>query len=172
LNMTILVAMTAARVIGRDKQLPWHIPEELDLFRRLTTGGTLIMGRRTFQAIGRPLPGRRNIVVSRTLPPTEGIEVCRNFPQALRLAAGDQEVFAIGGRQIFSEALPLADHLRISWLHQDYAGDVFFPHLDLDAWRVLTRDEDAEFTHVLYRRRFGKGIQVAGSASFFNLTMS
>jgi dihydrofolate reductase len=156
--MTVLVAMTAARVIGRDQQLPWHIPEELALFRRLTMGATLIMGRRTFQSIGRPLPGRRNIVVSRTLPPTEGIEICSNFPQALRLAAGDQKVFAIGGRQIFSEALPITDYLRVSWLHQEYAGDVFFPHLDLDDWRVLTRDEGPEFTHVLYGRKPGKKV--------------
>lgn len=158
MSMTVLVAMTAARVIGRDNQLPWHIPEELALFRRLTMGGTLIMGRRTFQAIGHPLAGRRNIVVSRTLPPTKGIEICGNFPQALRLAAGDREVFVIGGRQIFSEALPLADYLRISWLHQDYAGDIFFPYFDQDAWRVLMRDEGQEFTHVLYRRKPGKHI--------------
>jgi dihydrofolate reductase len=161
LSLTVLVAMTTARVIGRDQQLPWHIPEELALFRRLTMGSTLIMGRRTFQAIGRPLPGRRNIVVSRTLPPTEGIELCHNFPQALRLAAGDPEVFAIGGRQIFSEALPVADHLRISWLHQDFAGDVFFPYIDLDAWRVLAREEDQEFTHIRYRRKSAPLIQAA-----------
>jgi dihydrofolate reductase len=158
LSMTVLVAMTAARVIGRDKELPWHIPEELALFRRLTMGGTLIMGRRTFEAIGRPLPGRRNIVLSRTLPPTAEIEICGNFPQALRLAAGDQEVFAIGGRQVFSEALPVADRLRISWLHQEYDGDIFFPHLDQDAWRILAREEYQEFTHILYRRKSGKYI--------------
>jgi dihydrofolate reductase len=153
LSLTVLAAMTSARVIGRNNQLPWHIPEELSLFRRLTMGSTLIMGRRTFQAIGRPLPGRRNIVVSRNLPPTAGIEICDNFLQALRLAVGDQEVFVIGGRRIFSEALPLADYLRISWLHQDYEGDVYFPHLDQDAWRVLERQEADEFTHLLYRRQ-------------------
>jgi dihydrofolate reductase len=156
LSMTVLAAMTTARVICRNNQLPWHIPEELALFRRVTMGGTLIMGRRTFEAIGRPLTGRRNIVVSRTLPPTDGVEICDNFLQALRLAAGDREVFVIGGRQIFSEALPLADYLRISWLHRDYEGDVFFPHLDQDAWRVLARDEAEEFTHVLYRRKPGR----------------
>jgi dihydrofolate reductase len=158
LSMTVLAAMTGARVIGRNNRLPWHIPEELALFRRLTMGGTLIMGRRTFQAIGRPLPGRRNIVLSRTLPPTDGIEICGNFPQALRLAAGDREVFAIGGRQIFSEALPLAEYLRISWLHQDYAGDAYFPPFAQAAWRVLMREEHREFTHLLYRRRLGRWI--------------
>jgi dihydrofolate reductase len=156
MSMTVLAAMTASRVIGRDNQLPWHIPEELDLFRRLTIGGTLIMGRRTFEAIGRPLPGRRNIVVSRTLIPTTGIEICTSFVQALRQTAGEKEVFAIGGRQIFAEALPLADYLRISWLHQEYAGDVFFPHLAEETWRVQSREEFAEFTHILYRRKLGQ----------------
>lgn len=154
--MTVLAAMTSARVIGRNNRLPWHIPEELALFRRLTMGSTLIMGRRTFAAIGRPLSGRRNIVVSRTLPTTAGIEICDSFLRALRLAAGDQEIFVIGGRRIFSEALPLADYLRISWLHQDYEGDVFFPHLDQAAWRVLAREEAEEFTHLLYRRNPGR----------------
>ncbi len=144
--------MTEARVIGRDNQTPWHIPEELRLFRELTIGQTVVMGRRTFESIGRPLPQRRNLVLSRSLPPTPGVEICRTFAEAVELAAG-QNLFFIGGRSIFAEALPIADSLRISWIFGDYPGDVLFPALCLGDWQEVEVIEYPQFRHALYCRK-------------------
>lgn len=154
----ILVAMTERRVIGREGRIPWHIPEELRLFRELTVGQTVVMGRRTFESIGRPLPDRRNIVLSSTLPPTPGIVVCSTLRKALAEgAAYGRKIFIIGGRQVYAEALPIADLLRISWIEGDYPGDVFFPPFDLGEWEEVHSQEYPEFRHVLYgRRRAGR----------------
>lgn len=153
-GVIIVVAMTKSRVIGHQGNLPWHIPSDLQLFKELTSGHTLIMGRKTFLSIGRPLPDRRNLVVSRNLPATPGVEICRSFPEALRLAASDgKKVFVIGGAAIYRQALPLASALVISWIRQDCAGDTRFPEFDLSAWSVETIDEYPEFTRVWYKKR-------------------
>lgn len=150
----ILVAMTRDRVIGREGRIPWNIPEELRLFRELTSGHSVVMGRRTFESIGRPLPERRNIVISSTLPPTPGIIVCSSLRKALAEgAAFGRKIFLIGGHQVFAESLPLADLLRISWIDGDYAGDVLFPPFDLSQWEEIHSQEYSGFRHVLYGRR-------------------
>jgi dihydrofolate reductase len=150
----IIVAMTAERVIGRGGTIPWHIGEELALFRRLTMGHSLIMGRRTFQSIGRPLPGRLNIVVSRTLPPSAGLVVCSDLAGALRRAQHEERtIFFIGGREIYRQALPLADGLSVSWIKRNYAGDCLFPEYDESRWLAVAEQDYEEFRHVLYRRR-------------------
>lgn len=150
----VLVAMTEKRVIGREGRIPWHLPEELRLFRDLTVGHTVVMGRRTFESIGRPLPDRRNIVVSTTLPATPGVIVCLTLRKALAEgAAHGKKIFIIGGRQVFAEGLPVADLLRISWIREDYPGDVFFPPFDLRQWEEVRSQEYPEFRHVLYGRR-------------------
>ena len=149
----ILVAMTADRVIGAGNRIPWNIPEELSLFRDLTVGHSVVMGRKTFESIGHPLPDRRNIVVSQTLPSTPGIVVCASFRKALAEAAAfGKKIFIIGGRQVYSEALPVAGLLRISWIEQPYSGDVYFPPFDLGEWEELHSREYTGFRHVLYRR--------------------
>lgn len=148
----ILVAMTRDRVIGRGGAMPWHLPAELRFFRELTVGHPVVMGRRTYEAIGRPLPQRRNLVLSRTLPPAPGIEVCRDFPEALARLVGAAKVFFIGGREIFEEALPVADVLRISWIERKYPGDVFFPDVDWNAWQAVEENAYPQFRHVVYRR--------------------
>ena len=108
LNMIILVAMTDDRIIGRQGELPWDIPEDLALFRRLTVGHTLVMGRKTFESIGRPLPQRTNIVISRSMPPMEGVIVCPDFSSAVeRACQGGGKVYFIGGREIYRQALAL-----------------------------------------------------------------
>ena len=149
----ILVAMTEERLIGRGGALPWHLPAELRLFRQLTLGHPLIMGRHTFEAIGRPLPGRRNLVVSRTLAPAAGIEVCRRFEEALARAEEAERVFLIGGRGIFAAALPVADTLRISWVRGRYEGDVYFPEYDPGEWEMVEQHDEGEFRHVVSRRK-------------------
>ena len=149
----IIVAMTRSGVIGREGGLPWHIPEDLQLFRRLTMGGTLIMGRRTHEAIGRPLPGRINLVLSRTLPPVPEIEICRRFEDALRKAdALGRPIYFIGGAEVFARALPLVDELHVSWIREDYPGDVRFPAFRPEEWEEVEREEHAEFEYVRYRR--------------------
>jgi dihydrofolate reductase len=148
----ILAAMTEAQIIGRHGAIPWHLPEELQLFRQLTVGHTLIMGRRTFESIGRPLPNRRNLVVSRSLRPVSGIEICRSFAEAMRRAGGDDDLFFIGGRSIYVQALPIADFLRISWIFGSYPGDAFFPPWRRECWEAAEIREFPTFRHILYRR--------------------
>jgi len=152
-ELTIVVAMTKKQVIGHKGRLPWYIAEDLRLFKELTSGQTLIMGRQTFLSIGRPLPDRRNLVVSRSLPAMPGIEVCRSFADALRRAAADgKKVFAIGGAEVYRQALPLASSLVISWVRGDYTGDTYFPDFDLTAWSVETIEEYPEFSRVWYKK--------------------
>jgi dihydrofolate reductase len=149
----ILVAMTGDRVIGRGNTIPWHLPAELRLFRELTLGHPVIMGRRTFESIGRPLPGRRNLVVSRTLPPApDEVEVCRSLDEALQRAAPARKVFFIGGAEIYRQALPLADTLRISWIAGRYEGDVLFPEFAPAEWEAVEETAFADFRHAVYRR--------------------
>jgi len=150
----ILVAMTKDRVIGREGRIPWHISEELRLFRDLTVGHAVLMGRRTFESIGHPLPGRLNIVLSRTLEPTPGVVVCAGLREGL--AEGDArggKTFIIGGRQVYEEALPIADTLRISWIPGHYAGDVYFPPFSLSDWEEIGSLDYPGFRHASYRRR-------------------
>ena len=149
----LCAAMTRRLVIGDRGRLPWHIPEELRLFRTLTWGHSLIMGRATFSAIGRPLPGRRNVVLSRSLASTPGILVCTSLEEALEVAArGMRRVFFIGGADIYRLALPRVDTLRISWIRGDFPGDTQFPTFDPRSWQVAEATEHPGFRHVVYRR--------------------
>jgi dihydrofolate reductase len=151
----IIVAMTESRLIGRKGAIPWQIPEELRLFRDLTIGHTLIMGRRTFQAIGGPLPGRRNIVVSRSLPPAPGVEIRPDLETALALAeqGGETKIFFIGGAEIYEAALSLADILHISWIRAEYEGDTWFPPFSEAEWIVDREQDYGLYRHVVYYRR-------------------
>ncbi len=119
-------AQSANGVIGRDGTLPWHLPEDLKLFRSLTTGTTVLMGRRTWESLPprfRPLPGRRNLVLSRT--PQEGVETFPDLPQALAAVAGD--VWVIGGAAVYRAALPLADRIVVTEVQESFDGDTFAP---------------------------------------------
>lgn len=149
----IVVAMTAEGVIGTGTGLPWHLPAELQHFRTLTWGGTLILGRRTFAGIGRPLPGRRMLVVSSTLPPRAGITVCADFAGAVALALDDAApIFYIGGRSIYRQALSRAELLLVSWIHARHPGTVRFPDWDREHWREEGCDTYPDFTFCRYRR--------------------
>lgn len=153
-QLAIIVAMTKDRVIGSGQALPWRLPEDLQLFKRITAGGTLIMGRKTHAAIGRPLPGRHNIVLSRTTRSLPGVQVCDSFMAGLSAAAQrGRPVYVIGGADIYRKALPLAAELHISWVEQDCAGDVVFPELDLTGWACCAEEDFPGFHYVRYRRR-------------------
>lgn len=150
----IIVAMTADGVIGDAGRLPWHDPEELQLFRRLTLGTTLIMGRRTYAAIGRPLPERHNIVISSTQPEQPGLIVVPDFASALHQAGQiGRPVFFIGGAQVYRMALAIAGHLHISWIVGDYPGDTRFPAFDRAAWVSCAEEQHAGFRYIHYRRK-------------------
>ncbi|AMV71662.1 dihydrofolate reductase [Desulfuromonas carbonis] len=150
----LCAAMTRRRVIGDCGRLPWHLPEELDLFRTLTWGHSLIMGRKTFEAIGRPLPGRRNVVLSRSLTSTPGVLVCHRMEEAVALAAeGMRRLFFIGGADLYRQALSRVDTLHISWVRADYPGDTYFPDFERGVWQVVQVTEHRHFRHVIYRRR-------------------
>ena len=149
----ILVAMTREGLIGAGNRIPWKVPQELKLFRRLTLGGTVVMGRKTFESLGRPLDQRRNIVVSTTLSETPGITLCRDFPSAVAAAAQiGGKVYYIGGREIYRLALERAELLRISWISGSYAGDRYFPDFDRNRWRLATSKDYVVFVHECHLR--------------------
>jgi dihydrofolate reductase len=140
-RITLIVARARNGVIGLRGGLPWRLPEDLAFFRRTTMGHPIVMGRRTWESIGRPLPGRRNIVVSRQ-PRFEapGAEVAASLDAALARCAGSPEVFVIGGAQLYREALPRAQRLIVTEIDADFDGDTHFPPPDPAQWRETARE--------------------------------
>ena len=141
--LSAIWAMTHNRVIGKDGDLPWRLPDDQRFFRRTTLGKPIIMGRKTFDEIGRPLPKRRNIVLSRRGLDVEGVEVARDLESALAMARSDapEETFIIGGAQIYALALPMLDRLYMTLIDTELEGDTWFPEFDLAGWREVQRTE-------------------------------
>jgi dihydrofolate reductase len=138
-KLSLIVAIADNGVIGKDGQLPWRIPEDLRFFKNTTMGHAIIMGRKTYAEVGKPLPGRRNIVVSRTADKYEGAEIARTFEEAVELARKtDEEPFVIGGSTIFHAALPVATRIFLTEVHREPEGDTYF-HLDRGGWRETAR---------------------------------
>ena len=153
--LAIIVAMTRSGVIGRGGGLPWDLPADRQLFRRLTEGNTVIMGRSTFESLSGPLPHRHNIVLSRKPRHYAGVTVCRGFLEAIALGWQlGRPIFVIGGVELYRRALPLADTLHISWVEGDFTGDRCFPPFDLAAWEVVESIDHPGFEYVVYRRCF------------------
>jgi dihydrofolate reductase len=151
--ISMIAAMTADRVLGNENQLPWHVPADQKNFKKVTTGHVVVMGRKTFDSMGRPLPKRRNIVVSRSMKAKENVEVYGNIETALE-RAGEQgdDVFIIGGAQIYEQCLAYADTMHLSYINGSYPGDAFFPEFEESDWEVI-EDEDYEaYTYRVYRR--------------------
>jgi dihydrofolate reductase len=150
----IIVAMSRNRVIGRDGGLPWHIPEDLKHFKRITTGHAIIMGRRTHESIGRPLPNRRNLVVSRREGlRVEGCEVFGSLDEAIaRARETDAEPIVIGGAEIYAQALPRATRIHLTLVDRDVEGDVKFPEFDRSAWREIDRRDGDGVTWLTLER--------------------
>jgi dihydrofolate reductase len=151
-RITLLVAYSANRVIGKDGKLPWHLPEDLKRFKQLTMGHHIVMGRKTWESIGRLLPGRHHIIVSRRPGyRVEGAEVVHSLDAAIAAARGDDEIFVIGGGEIFALAMPLADRVLATEIERDYEGDVRFPELQGTAWRETAREEGVAESGLPYR---------------------
>jgi dihydrofolate reductase len=135
-RVALVVAMSDNGVIGRQGGLPWHLPDDLKYFKVVTFGKPVLMGRRTLNSIGEPLPGRRNLVLSRMDPGSvAGVEYVRSIEQALALAAGAAELCVIGGAEVFALAMPLATRIYLTRVHAVVAGDVYFPLRDFSGWR-------------------------------------
>lgn len=146
--LSYVVAMAQNGVIGRNNDLPWRLPKDLAYFKRVTMGYPIIMGRKTFDSIGRPLPGRCNIVVTRQAEwRAEGVEVVNSLDQALELArdkaqAADlDQVMLIGGATLFEQAMPWVQRLYLTEVHADVEGDVYFPDFDRDIWCESERED-------------------------------
>lgn len=140
--VSLIAAMSTNRVIGRDGGLPWRLPEDLKHFKRLTVDHTVVMGRKTFDEIKRPLTNRRNVVITRRADfQPAGVHVVASLDEALALAAGEDEVFVIGGGEIYRLALPRADRLYLTVVHAEVEGDTYFPAFEEDGW-VLESESD------------------------------
>jgi dihydrofolate reductase len=152
-KLSLIAAISRNRVIGKDGKLPWHISEDLKRFRRLTTGHTVLMGRKTFESLGRPLPNRRNVVL--TSHSIAGIETFASLSEALEALKNEERVFIIGGGQIYAQLLEQADELYLTLVERDAPGDTLFPpyeHLITTRFRAVHREEHDGFTFVDYVR--------------------
>lgn len=148
--ISLVVAMARNRTIGMGGKMPWHLPEDLKRFKAITTGHPIVMGRKTFDSIGRPLPGRTNFVITRdgskAIP---GCRIAASLDEALAQASaaevpGHDEVCVVGGGEIYRQALPRAGRLHLTLIDRDFDGDAFFPEFDWKDWTVISREERTE----------------------------
>jgi dihydrofolate reductase len=146
MKLSIIAAMAGNRVIGRNNRLPWKLPADLKRFKTLTMGHYLLVGRKTYESIGRPLPGRTMVVITRQENyASSGVCVAHSFEEALQMAAGNEEIFIAGGAQIYEQALPRADRLYLTRIHGAFQGDTYFPRFDESKWRLISRtDREAD----------------------------
>ena len=152
-RVTLLAAIGRNLVIGRDGDMPWHLPEDLRHFKATTMGHPMVMGRKTFDSIGRVLPGRRTIVVTRQARWSHAdVETAHSLSEALSLAGPADEVFVCGGGQVDAEAMPWAHRLLITEVDQAPEGDVRFPDIDPDLWHEVAREPRDGFSWVTYQR--------------------
>ena len=166
MHIALIWAMARNGVIGRDNKLPWYLPEDLKYFKRVTTGKPVIMGRKTYDSIGRPLPNRTNIVVTRDASLNlEGVKVVTSLEDALDIARAESvisdvdEVIVMGGAEIYAQALPHADRLYVTLVHAEVEGDAVFPPINLDAYQELAREDfkaegpnPYDYSFVVYER--------------------
>ena len=154
MRVVIIVAVARNGVIGVGGDLPWRISEDLARFKRLTMGNALVMGRRTFESIGHPLPGRTNIVLTRREGwSSEGVSVATSLEEAMALAAEDGlDVYVAGGAEVYETALDLADTLELTEVDAEPEGDTWFPTVDWSRWREVARETHPGFSFVTYER--------------------
>ena len=157
-RLYVVVAIASNGVIGKDGKLPWHLPEDLAHFRKITIGHPIIMGRRTWESFRKPLPDREHIVVSRRAGyEAPGASVASSLQAAIALCAGEPVAFVIGGTELFREALPIADGVVVTDIDKAYDGDTWFPEWDRSAWKVTQREshtskDGVPFSFALYEK--------------------
>lgn len=148
MTTSIIVAIAQNYAIGKNNQLLWHLPNDLKHFKNTTSGHTVIMGRKTFDSVGKPLPKRRNIVITRQNISIEGCEVVNSLEKALALCTGEDEMFVVGGAEIYKQAMPVTDKIYLTIVHHDFEGDTFFPEIDYSEWAETARtDHEADEKH-------------------------
>ncbi|WP_343535292.1 dihydrofolate reductase [Pedobacter sp.] len=152
-QISIVVAISENNAIGKDNQLLWHLPADLKHFKNITTGHTIIMGRKTYDSIGKPLPNRRNIIITRQNGLSiEGVEVVNSLDEALALCKTEAEVFVIGGAEIYKQAIAVSHRIYLTRVHQEFEADAFFPELDNEIWKEIEKvdhlpDEKNKFAY-------------------------
>ena len=160
MKVSLVAAVASNNVIGRDNKLPWHIPADLKNFRRITLGKPILMGRKTFESLASPLPGRQNIVVSRNYAYNpKGCSVYHSVDQVLQAFNNCEEMMVIGGATFYKQLLPIADRLYLTLVHRNFEGDTFFPPYNQNQWREIERedfyqanDQDIPYSFVQYER--------------------
>lgn len=142
MTITIIAAIANNNALGKDNQLIWHLSADLKRFKNLTTGHHIIMGRKTFESIGKPLPNRTTIIVTRNKDYKQaGCLIANSLSQAITLVTNDDNPFIIGGAQIYKQAIKIADKLDITYIHHNFEADVFFPEIDLLIWKETSRED-------------------------------
>lgn len=153
MEIHLIAALTPQGVIGNNRGLPWHIKEDLQRFKKITTGETILMGKTTFATISKPLPNRNNIVLDKENEKIEGAYVCDSLEKALSLAGTiTEELFVIGGASVYEQTLPMADTLNLSHLKENFPGNIYFPAYNQNEWQETGKEEYKEFTAVIYKR--------------------
>ena len=155
--VSVIVAIAENGVIGDKNALLWNIKEDMRRFRTTTTGHPVIMGRKTYESIGRPLPKRTNVVITRGDVVFEGCEMAHSLEEAISMFPQEEEIFIIGGAQIYSQALSLADKLYLTIVHRSYEGDTSFPEIDYSEWQEVARE------------KFDRGEEYDGAFTFIDL---
>jgi dihydrofolate reductase len=144
MKVSAIVAMASNRVIGANNTLPWRLPDDLKRFKQLTMGHTLVLGRKTYESIGRPLPGRTLVVVTRQKDyAPEGVKVAHSVDEALAMARGDSEVFIAGGAELYAQTMDRVDRLYLTRIERAFPGDTYFPEVDLSGWRLIEGEHHA-----------------------------
>ena len=142
MRISIIVAFDENHLIGKDNALPWHLPADLKHFKSITMGHHMIMGRKTFESIGKPLPGRVSVVITRQKNlEFEGCITVHSFEEALEKIKSEDEIFIIGGAEIFKYSLPLATDLYITQIHHKFDGDTYFPEIEASKWKEVSRSD-------------------------------
>lgn len=142
--ISFILAMDENRVIGSGNKLPWHLPEDLKFFKRVTMGHPIVMGRKTYESIGRPLPGRKNIIITRNKDYTcDPCTIFHSVEEFLSYSKNDtdEEYFVIGGAEIFRSFIPVVDRLYITQIHHVFEGDTFFPNLNMKDWQLVSQEQ-------------------------------
>lgn len=157
--LSLIVAHADNRVIGHNNQLPWHLPEDLKRFKRLTMGHHIIMGRKTYESLGRLLPGRTTVIVTRDATyKVEGAKVVHSIPEALAACVGDSEPFLIGGAELYIQGLPHVTRLYLTRVFAQVGGDAFFPELQMADWELVSEEANVSenglhYSDLVYQRR-------------------
>ncbi|WP_042355355.1 dihydrofolate reductase [Bacillus rubiinfantis] len=154
--ISFIVAMDENQVIGLNNQLPWHLPEDLKFFKRKTMGHPIAMGRKTFESIGRPLPGRENLIITRQSGyQADGCKVFYSVADFITYCQQQkQEIFVIGGAEIFKETFPFADRLYITLIHAEFEGDTYFPQFACDEWKLISSEKGIQDERNPYHYEF------------------